>query len=147
MKKDFEMLPHTADIKIRVYGKTLEEFFCNAVMGMFQAIGPKISGCKTENERVICENLPERRHVQVESPDVEALLVDFLSEALYLSDINDEAYLWATMNSISETAVDAVLHGIKVEGFEVVEIKAVTYHEMKVEKIGGVWQTSIVFDI
>jgi len=147
MNKDFEMLPHTADIKIRVYGKTLEDFFCNAVIGMFQSIGPKIPGCKIKNERVICDNLPERHTVQVESPDIGALLVDFLSEALYLSDVNNEAYLWADVQEVSQTKIKATLHGIKVEGFEVVEIKAVTYHEMDVQKIDGFWQTNIVFDI
>ena len=147
MKKDFEVLPHTADIKIRVYGKTLEELFCNAVIGMFQSIGPKISGCTVANERVVCNDLPEKHKVEVESPDVEALLVDFLSEALYLSDVYNEAYLYADIHEISETNICATLHGVKVQGFEVVEMKAVTYHEMEVKKIDGVWQTNIVFDI
>ena len=147
MNKDFEILPHTADIKIRIYGKTLEELFCNALIGMFQSIGPRIQGCKVKNERVICDNLPERHKVEVESPDIEALLVDFLSEALYLSDVHDEAYLGAEVEDISKTHVSATLHGIKVQGFEVVEIKAVTYHEMEVKNIDGIWQTNIVFDI
>ena len=145
--KDFEMLPHTADIKIRVYGKDLKQFFRNAVIGMFQSVGPKIKGCKKVHERVVCDDLPERRTVEVESPDVGALLVDFLSEALYLSDVNDEAYLDVEIHELSETRIVATLRGIKVQGFEVVEIKAVTYHELDVENIDGVWQSNIVFDI
>ena len=74
-------------------------------------------------------------------------VVDFLSEALYLSDVHNEAYLDATIRYVDDNRIDAVLHGIKVRGFEVVEIKAVTYHDLRVEQIDGVWQADIVFDI
>ncbi|MFC1842709.1 archease [Candidatus Dependentiae bacterium] len=147
MGKDFEVLSHTADIKIRVYGKTLKAFFRNAVIGMFQVIGPKIPGCKKENNRVICNNLPQRHKVEIESFDLDSVLVDFLSEALYLSDVHDQAYLDADIDEVTENKICAILHGIKVQGFEVVEIKAVTYHEMQVKKIDGIWQSNIVFDI
>jgi len=147
MEKDFELLPHTADIKIRVYGKTLKEFFRNAVIGMFQVIGPKAPGCKKQNDRVICDHLPEHHDIKLDAPDLDALLVDFLSEALYISDVNDEAYLDAEIHEVSDTLIHATVRGVKVQGFEVVEIKAVTYHEMHIEKIDGIWQSNIVFDI
>jgi len=147
MVKDFEVLPHTADIKIRVYGKTLEQFFTNALIGMFQVIGPKIPGCAVKHERVMCDNLPEHHEVEIEAPDLGALLVDFLSEALYLSDVHNEAYLNAKIHAVSQTHIKATVYGVKVKGFEVVEIKAVTYHEVDVKKIDGLWQSNIVFDI
>ena len=68
MKKDFEFLPHTADLKIRAYGNTLEELFCHALIGMFQAIGPKSASCKCEKDRVICESLPISRQSQSQAP-------------------------------------------------------------------------------
>jgi len=145
--KDFEVLPHTADIKIRVYGNDLKQFFRNAVIGMFQSVGPKAKGCKMESERVICNELPEKRKVEVKAPDIGALLVDFLSEALYLSDVYNEAYLDADIQEVSENHIIATLKGVKVQGFEVVEIKAVTYHELDVENVNGVWQSNVVFDI
>jgi SHS2 domain-containing protein len=147
MYKDFEQLPHTADIKIRVYGESLSILFCNALIGMFQSIGPQAPGCIKENQRLICSKLEIERAVTITSHDVEALLVDFLSEALYLSDVNNEAYLDAKVQEISSTQIKATIYGIKITGFEVVEIKAVTYHDLKVEQIDGVWQADIVFDI
>ena len=147
MEKDFESLPHTADIKVRVFGKTLSEFFRNAVVGMFQTVGPIIPDCRVENERVVCDELPIAREVHVSSPDPVALLVDFLSEALYLSDVHDEAYLDATVHKVTDTNIQATLHGIKVTGFKVVEIKAVTYHELEIKRINGIWQADIVFDV
>jgi len=114
---------------------------------MFQVIGPKISGCKKNNERVICDSLPERRDIEIDALDLDSVLVDFLSEVLYLSDVHDEAYLDAKIHNVSNKYIKATVHGVKVKGFEVVEIKAVTYHEMKVEQVDGVWQSNIVFDI
>ena len=147
MKKDFEQLPHTADIKIRVYGKTVEELFCNAVIGMFQVIGPHADGCIKKNDRLVCKILPQKRELMVVANDYDSLLVDFLSEALYLSDVNNEAYLDVTIQIMTEQSVEATLHGVPVTRFDVVEIKAVTYHDLHVQKINGGWQTDIVFDI
>lgn len=147
MNKDFEQLPHTADIKIRVYGFSLKQLFEHALIGMFQSIGPKIKDCKIENERVVCDNLPETHEVSVSGTDAEMVLVEFLSEALYLSDVYNEAYLHATVHEVDDSHAKVTIHGIKVDGFEVVEIKAVTYHDLKIEQIDGVWRTDIVFDI
>ena len=90
---DFEILPHTADIKIRAYGKTKKELFCNALIGMFQAVRPIVPECSVKNNRVVCPSLPERHEVEITASDEESLLVDFLSEALYLSDVYNQAYL------------------------------------------------------
>jgi SHS2 domain-containing protein len=145
--KDFEQIPHTADLKIRVYGVTREKLFEHAVIGMFQVIHPKIPACRIEYERIVCDELPIVHEVEVRSFDEVSLLVDFLSEALYLSDVHNEAYLAAEVHEISNTYVRATLHGIGVTGFEVVEIKAVTYHEMEIKQVNGMWQADIVFDI
>lgn len=144
---DFEILPHTADIKIRAYGKNKQELFCNALIGMFQAIHPIVPECSIENDRVVCAVLPKRHEVHIQAHDKESLLVDFLSEALYLSDVHDEAYFDVIFHEYTDTDIKATLCGVGVTGFEVVEIKAVTYHELVIEQHNGIWQADIVFDI
>jgi SHS2 domain-containing protein len=145
--KDFEVLPHTADLKIRAYGSTLKELFNNALKGMFTSIHPLTSLCSYVHDRLVCAALPQQHSIEVTAPDLESLLVNFLSEALYLSDANDEAYLQADIEDLTDQHIKAIIYGVAVEGFEVVEIKAVTYHDLKIEKIDGLWQTDIVFDI
>jgi|SRR3989304_6052542 len=147
MNKDFELIPHTADLQIRVYGTTIFELFRNALIGMFQSIGPRGKKCRREGERMICASLPIVRKVVSRAPDQEQLLVDFLSQALALSDIYNEAYLDATIEKLTNTAIEATVHGIKVEGFEITEIKAVTYHDLKIKQTNDGWQVDIVFDI
>ena len=148
MQKDFEILPHTADLKIRVYGKTREELFTNALIGMFQAVRPIAPECLyNEHERLVCPQLPITRDIGVNSPDINALLVDYLSYALYLSDVHNEAYLHVTIDSLSDNRIIAHLQGIPINGFEESEIKAVTYHDLNIVQKDGLWQTDIVFDI
>ena len=145
--KDFEQISHTADIQMRVYGATKEELFHNALVGMFQLLGPSAHGCKRVKDRIVCAQLPITRSVDIEAPDEESLLVDFLSHAVYLSDVHDEAYLDVAIEILTETHIKAQLHGIVVNAFEVVEIKAVTYHNLHIKQIDSVWQTDIVLDI
>ena len=147
MKLDFDVLPHTADIKIRAYGSTLDELFKNALIGMFQSISPRAVGCRIVNDRLVCPDLPEHHVIEIEAYNAESLLVDFLSEALFLSDVHNQAYLDLTIHEITPTRIVAKLHGIPISGFEVVEIKAVTYHNLKINQVPEGFEVDIVFDI
>jgi len=147
MTKKFEFFPHTADIQMRVYGKTLDELFTNALIGMFQSIAPNEPGCTIKENVIHCKNLPVQQEIEITSPDVSALLVDFLSEALTLSDIHNQAYFNVTIKEINELYINGTLHGLKITSLDIMEIKAVTYHGLNVQLINGNWQADIVFDI
>lgn len=144
---DFHIIPHTADLKIRVFGNTMADLFRNALIGMFQAIKPIAPQCKVVNDRLVCPTLPEKHSITLQAPDRDALLVDFLSEALYLSDVYNQAFLDATFSVLTDTSLQAEVFGINIQGFDVVEIKAVTYHDLAIKHVDGQWQADIVFDI
>ncbi|MBT3827384.1 archease [bacterium] len=147
MEKRFEVLPHIADIKIRVRAKSLEELFRNALFGMFQAVEPRSSLCVEVNGLITCDELPVNRTISIISYDRDTLLVDFLSEALYFSDLHNEAYFDCTFTNLSDTQLTATILGVPIEGFEVVEIKAVTYHGLHIEQKDSTWEVEIIFDI
>ncbi len=147
MNKEYEIVPHTADLKIYAYGITLTEVFRNALRGMFASIKPQSTHIRYEHDELKVSTYTSERKVVVHSPDRETLLVDFLSEALYLSDIHNEAFLDARFSDFSDTELEAVLFGVAITGFEVVEIKAVTYHDLTFEHLDGIWRATIVFDI
>ncbi|MBU1008158.1 archease [Candidatus Dependentiae bacterium] len=136
MKQGFEVLSHTADLKIRVYGKNLQMLFCNTVKGMFESIGPLGKG------EVVVE-----RSFDIFSHDLPSLLVDFLSEALYLSDVNGEAYFDVSIDEITNTRVRGVFRGVSINNFEMGEIKAVTHHGLRIEERDGAWVAEILFDL
>lgn len=147
MNTEFKQIPHTADLKLRIYGKTKEELFRNALYGMFQVIQPKVSGAEIKNNRIVPAALHIERVIDISAPDEESLLVDFLSEALYLSDAHNEAYFDAAIQEYSSHHIKAIIYGAPIEGFEGVEIKAVTYNELELVHTSHGWHTDMVFDI
>ncbi|MDY9927486.1 archease [Methanosarcina sp.] len=141
--KKYEYLEHTADIKFLAYGNTLEEVFENAALAMFNVIidTGKVSGDTT-------------REVFLTSPDPESLLVDWLSELLYLFEV-DEIIFWKfRVEEVSEEAgeysIKALASGEKYypesHPFET-EIKAVTYNQLELEKTASGWKAQVVVDI
>jgi len=133
----FEFLPHTADVRMNVSGKSLEELFCDALRGTMQFLSPNAQ-----------ENAARVQHtIEISSPDVTALLVDFLNAALSSAQENKETYADVTIKDLAATHVSATVSGYPVQSFGN-DIKAVTYHEADVHKNEkGEWKTTIVFDI
>ncbi len=144
---DFIQLPHTADIKVRVFGATKEALFAHALEAMFQVIHPLVPGARVEHDRVIPPNLPIQRTIDINSVDDANLLVDFLSDALCFSDTYNEAYFKADITFPAPNQLHATIYGTPITGFESTEIKAVTYNELHIEQTPEGWQTDIVFDI
>ncbi len=132
--KKYEILEHRADLKIRAFGKTKEELFLNMLLAM------------TENQRP--EILPEKvkREIKISSPELSSLLVDFLSEVLYLTQVNKEIYNNVKYKKFTDTEIEAELVGQKVERFGE-DIKAVTYHSLDIHQENGIWQAIVLFDV
>jgi SHS2 domain-containing protein len=132
--KPYEILEHLADLKIRAFGETKEELFSNMLKGMFEAAGAKI-----ENRKKVS------RKIKIKSADEQSLLVDFLSEALAQSDINNEAYFEAEFEKLTATELVGKFFGFPVKSFGT-EIKAVTYHGLEIKKVSGGWEATVLFD-
>lgn len=136
MTKKYEILEHKADLKIRAFGKTKEELFLNALLGMTESLKPDFK----PGEKIT-------RQIKINSPDLAALLVDFLSEVLYLVQTNKEIYDKAEFTKFSDTEIEAELSGQKIERFGE-DIKAVTYHQLDVHQgKDGTWEATVLFDI
>lgn len=150
----FEVVEHTADLKIKVWGNSLENLFSEAMLAMMGKI--KILPFSPIGEKGII-----RREIKVEALDATALLVDFLSEVLALSQTNKEIYTEVSFTefnpstdstsslraSSGQAKLEATLKGIKVDKFDE-DVKAVTYHEVEVKEVkSGAWETLLVFDI
>ncbi len=135
-EKKYEILEHKADLKIMVFGRNKKELFENAMLGMISGLRPKI-----KNQRA------KTKKIKIKSLDLESLLVDFLSEVLYLSQVNREIYDIIKFKKISDTELEAELIGQKVERFGE-DIKAVTYYGLDVQqKENKTWEATVLFDI
>jgi SHS2 domain-containing protein len=131
----YEIIQHTADVRMRVAATSLAELFAESARGLMAVIRPERAGGETTNLRV-----------DITAPDVTTLLVDFLNEILTRTHIAYEAYDDLAIEQIDETHVAATLRGRRAEAFDE-DVKAVTYHEADVRHEDGTWSTSLVFDI
>ncbi len=137
MAEKYEILEHKADLKIRAFGKNKKELFLNMLLAMSDNMKP---AAKRPKERV-------KRKVVINSLDSPALLVDFLSEVLYLCQANKEIYRIARVKQLTDTQIEAEIEGQKVERFGE-DIKAVTYHGLEIkQKENGIWEAIVLFDI
>jgi len=128
----FEELSHTADVSIRAWGGDLDELFAAAAEGMFALMGaPRETGVG--------------RKVEVAAGDLETLLVDWLSELLYLSEVNGELYDSFAVRVLPSWRLEAAIAGGKGSASGD-KVKAVTYHGLCVEHADGRYAATVVFD-
>jgi SHS2 domain-containing protein len=134
----FQILEHRADLKIRVFGKDLKELFSNAALAMADQQNPDAREKTKEKE--------EWESVEITSPDLESLLVDWLSEILSRSDTYQKVYFDFKIEKLTQKQLKARIRGVSVEQKRI-DIKAVTHHELKIEKTDDLWRATIIFDI
>lgn len=132
----YRILSHTADLRLEVYGKTIEELFENATLALANILAPNV-------KEKISTGLKAK--LVVESASQNILLPDFLNEILAKSQIEKAIYFLEKIK-ISGNRVEAELSGIRVDKFDE-DVKAVTYHEVDIRKEGDVWKTKLVLDI
>ena len=139
MSEPFEILDHTADTGFRAWGSTLAELFENSARAMM-AVATDASLVEAHSEK----------HVEVEGEDYESLLVNWLSEILYLFDTDAFAPQSFRVDEISPSRLKARLLGEPREPKRhpwLLIIKAVTYYELKVEERDGRWESQVFLDI
>ncbi len=135
-EKKFEFLDHPADLRIRAFGQNLEELFSNAALGMMTFLYPKKVDIKANETK---------ENIKLKAKDLKALLVDWLSELLYLSDTKDCCYNEFNFDKLTEDELEATTYGRRVKAKE--DIKAVTHHGLEVKQTNNGWEATIIFDI
>lgn len=133
---DFEIIDHTADWALRVFGVDLTQLLLNAATGMTSLL--------VEDVGTIAENI--EHHVIIDSLDPESLLVDWLTELAYWAESELLVFSRILLKDVSETHLKAILVGDHVPTLAK-HIKAVTYHELEIKKTDVGLVTTVVFDV
>ncbi len=130
-------LPHTADIKVRISSPTLDALFSEAAGALMRVL--------YGNDRSGGVN----REIILESPDHESLLTDFLSELLFLSEVDGLVFSSVDVTT-GGPGLRAVLHG---EPFDRerhgggTEVKGISYTGMSIRRDANGYMVDIVFDV
>ena len=134
--KNYQVLEHRSDLKIKVWGKTKEELFQNAFLAMFESANYQKEKGKSVN-----------RKIKILSYDLASLLIDFLNELLYLSETKKEVYEKITFEKFKDNFLEGVLRGKKLKRMGV-QIKGASYHNLQILKNKkGPWETIVLFDL
>jgi SHS2 domain-containing protein len=125
MEVGYRILEHPADVGIEAFGHTLEEAFEHAALGLTSIIVEPAS-----------VDPSEQRFVSLKGTDPENLLVRWLSEVIYLYDGEDFLISDVTIDRFDHGELEATLAGEKmIESKHKMrmDVKAITYHQLKVD--------------
>ena len=137
-----KFIEHTADIAAVVEGDSYEELIIAAAEALACSIAGSIEPAG---------NLTHNISLRAESP--EELLVDYLNELNYLVEVRKQLYSVTERIAISEKDnifelyAEVKLNEMDPEQNLENEIKAITYHQIKIEYKDSMYSTMIVFDI
>ena len=131
----FEEIEHTADQALRVRGIDFKELLHNAALGMLQLTG------------AIPRSGPSQdRKIEVQAPDREGLLVTWLEELLFSMETRGVTYTKFELHITSDTHLVAKVQETPIAAITRY-IKAVTYHDLEIEKTEDGLETTVVFDV
>jgi SHS2 domain-containing protein len=142
LKCKFEIIEDHAsgDFVFDAYGLTLSELFETCAIAAF--------GVVTDLGRV--EPLIERV-IELTADDANDLLFSFISELIYLKDVEHIFFCEVNINIAADNkSLDAIVKGERID-FEKhiikTDIKAVTYHDLNIISDGPYYKTRMILDL
>lgn len=133
----FVEVPHTADVKIRATAPTLETLFSEAFAALMQVLyGPDRKG-------------GGKREIRLEAEDHESLLREFLSEVLFIAEVDGLVFSGAEIHidgyhlvaTLDGEPFDRTRHALGTE------VKGISYSGLTITHNTNGYILDIVFDV
>ena len=131
----YEEVEHTADRALLVRGLDLPDLFVGAARGMYSLMGD-VDGLVATTWR----------EIRLEASDLESLLVDWLNELLFLSEMEGLHFVDSQVELLDDVRLVARAGGIPAQ-FTAPSIKAATFHNLALVRDEAGWSTVITFDV
>ena len=137
--KSYEFLDHTADIAVRIYGKTLPEIFINAARAMFEVLAERREGAHGPRIAI---------GISLTGNTQEELLIRWLNELLFLYATKELVFFDYQIHQASIDGLEATVTGESTADYIInTEIKAATYHQLEIQQTPDGLQAEIIFDV
>lgn len=138
----YKFIDHTADVAFKAKGKTLEELFESCALATEQTM---VKDLKTIKHKT-------RKSIKLKAKNPEELLFNFLQELIFLKDAKLLLFskFKIKIKQEKELILNAVVYGEKLNPKKhelLVDVKAVTLHMYKVEKVKNYWHAFIILDV
>jgi SHS2 domain-containing protein len=135
----YELFEHTADLGLRVRAASLDTLVAEAAACLFSAVLEDIGSIRPAQSVTI----------ELAGSDREFLLFDWLRELLLRFDA-DHMVFGQFEVSVREDGLTGVARGEPLDPARHLlahEVKAITYHELKVVRDGNEWLAEVIVDI
>jgi len=135
-----EILEHTADLSVRINAADEKELLELGADAVYQLLGQPVSS----------DLEPKPYPITLQANNYEELLHDWLAEVLYWTQVRQILFDRYEFQTLRPTTIKATAWGRKmdVEKSNIhIEIKAVTYHNLKIEQTPNGLTATVIFDI
>ncbi len=140
LEPKIEILDHTADLALRLQAPDERSLFQLGAVAVYQQVGRIVPG--TGESKIY--------RIALKAGTWEELFHDWLAEILYWLQVREIMFHRYDFEILNETHLKSVAEGKKIDveksAFQC-EIKAVTYHRLKVEKIPEGVTATVIFDL
>ena len=132
-----EELGHTAEVGLRVTADSAEAVFAGLAQAMFTLTGVEVEDSAESYTRTLV----------IHAIDRESLLVEWLNQLLYWYEVAGRVFTRFAIRALTPTQLEADIAGYPVRRRPVLDIKAVTYHDLRIDSADGDWIGQVYFDI
>ena len=135
----YSLFSHTADLGMSVTGHSCEDLFRKAGLAILELL--------VVNKE---PRIEQKLNISLSGNDLPDLMVNWLSELLYLFEGERLVVTEIFINEINNHSLTSTLSAMKFDSRcnEILrEIKAVTYHQIEVKEKNNIWETRVIFDL
>ena len=126
---------HTGEVELHLAAPTLEQLFVEAGLGLADLLA---------DQRSRPDGAPES--VVVEAADRDALLVDWMNELIFRTEMRQKVYDEIRINSLSDRRLHADIRGASPDGWRTA-VKAATFHRLEIAREGAGYTGRVVLDV
>jgi len=138
-EEPFRILEHPADVGFEAVGKTPAEVFVNAALAL--------THLRVDLDTVSIESALD---LSVSGQDWPGLLVNWLSEILYLQDAEGWLLRRFDIGALTDTSLSVTGRGQRFNPARhrlKALVKAVTYHQLLFAREGSLWRARVFVDV
>jgi len=139
MSVGYELVDHTADIGVRLWGPTAEEVFEQAALALFSLVCDPLEAGELESV-----------DVELEAEAMDLLLAAWLNELLYVFEARKLVLTQFDILELGERSLSARVSGEPLDTSRHIlcgGVKAATLHELSLERRGDHWEGFVLLDV
>jgi len=135
----YEIFEHTADLGLRIRSADLDKLFEEAACALFSVIVANFDAIRPVEQIVL--DIEAERHDELLRDWLAELLYAFHANRMVFTEFDVEVHDGKLTATVRGEPIDLDRHKIDIE------IKAVTYHALKVEHDPSGWLAEVIVDV